>query len=97
MYLFYNMVFVIVEKVSLPQGNYCIIPCTYEQGQEADLLLRVFHGKAWKCDLEFEKRIPFTQLRTCNPQRVKAFGKGNVEEDSSPYPIHFFTHPSILY
>ena len=31
----------------LPSGRFCIIPCTYKQGDEAEFLLRVFVEKNW--------------------------------------------------
>ena len=35
------------KRVRLPEGRYCIIPCTSQPCQEAEFLLRVFIDKSW--------------------------------------------------
>ena len=37
----------ISKRILLPAGRYCIIPCTFERGNEGDFLLRVFVEKKW--------------------------------------------------
>ena len=35
------------KRILLPQGRYCIIPCTFEKGEEGEFLLRVFVERSW--------------------------------------------------
>ena len=35
------------KRILLPEGRYCIIPCTFKQGEESNFLLRVFVEKQW--------------------------------------------------
>ena len=35
------------KRTLLPEGRYCIIPCTFKQGEEGNFLLRVFVEKKW--------------------------------------------------
>ena len=35
------------KRILLPEGRFCIIPCTFKQGEEGDFLLRVFIEKQW--------------------------------------------------
>ena len=37
----------ISKRILLPAGRYCIIPCTFERGNEGQFLLRVFVEKKW--------------------------------------------------
>ena len=35
------------KRILLPQGRYCVIPCTFERGEEGEFLLRVFVERSW--------------------------------------------------
>ena len=35
------------KRILLPEGRYCVIPCTFKQGEEGQFLLRVFVEKLW--------------------------------------------------
>ena len=35
------------KRFLMPEGRYCIIPCTFKQGDEGQFLLRVFVEKMW--------------------------------------------------
>ena len=37
----------ISKRILLPEGRFCIIPCTFKQGNEGNFLLRVFVEKHW--------------------------------------------------
>lgn len=38
--------------MSLPAGDYCLVPSTYESGQEAEFLMAVWVDHRWECELE---------------------------------------------
>ena len=35
------------KRILLPEDNYCVIPCTFKQGEEGQFLVRVFVEKLW--------------------------------------------------
>ena len=35
------------KRIVLPQGRYCIIPCTFNADKEGEFLLRVFVERSW--------------------------------------------------
>ena len=35
------------KRILLPEGRFCIVPCTFNQGEEGHFLLRVFVEKHW--------------------------------------------------
>jgi len=35
------------KRILLPEGRYCIIPCTFERGEEGKFMTRVFIEKSW--------------------------------------------------
>lgn len=35
------------KRLLLPEGRYCLIPCTFKRGDEGDFLLRIFVEKQW--------------------------------------------------
>ena len=35
------------KRILLPEGRFCIVPCTFKQGEEGDFVLRVFVEKQW--------------------------------------------------
>lgn len=37
----------ISRRLALGEGRYCIVPCTFQQGEEGQFLLRVFVEKSW--------------------------------------------------
>ena len=43
------------KRTLLPEGRYCIIPCTFKQGEEGNFLLRVFAEKNWGSSQEGQR------------------------------------------
>lgn len=37
----------ISKRIRLPEGRYCIIPSTFQTGEEGEFLLRIFVEKNW--------------------------------------------------
>ena len=35
------------KRLLLPQGRYCIVPCTYQRGEEGEFLVRAFVERRW--------------------------------------------------
>ena len=35
----------VTDRVKLTPGRYCVVPCTFKQGMEAEFLLRIFFSK----------------------------------------------------
>ena len=35
------------KRILLPEGRYCVIPCTFKRGEEGQFLLRIFVEKSW--------------------------------------------------
>ena len=35
------------KRLLLPQGRYCIVPSTFESGEEGDFMLRLFVERRW--------------------------------------------------
>ena len=35
------------KRIRLPEGRFCIVPCTFSPGEECEFLLRVFIEKRW--------------------------------------------------
>ena len=38
--------------LTVPPGEYCIVPSTYESGIEREFLLRVWVDDRWRCDMK---------------------------------------------
>ena len=38
--------------VSIPAGDYCIVPSTYQEGEEAEYLLRIWTDTRWSCTVD---------------------------------------------
>lgn len=45
------------KRMLLPEGSYCIIPCTFKRGKEGDFFLRVFVEKHWGSSEEDKEKV----------------------------------------
>jgi len=43
------------KALSLPAGSYSVVPSTFESGQEADYMIRIYVDDRWSCDTEGER------------------------------------------
>jgi len=52
------------KTFNLPEGSYCLIPSTYESGQEAEYLVRIYVDDRWNCNTE-GKRFTVRDHKCC--------------------------------
>jgi len=84
----------ISKRILLPAGRYCIIPCTFERGNEGEFLLRVFVEKKWgQADgakgQSFSQQIDTGSLRRVEVRRRETSNEILDDTDGSPEPPPF--------
>jgi len=55
----------VTKTMMLPAGHYCIMPSTYEEGANAEFLLRVWVDTRWNCKVEKGKYETVEDFQCC--------------------------------
>ena len=40
------------KTITVPAGDYCLVPATYESGVDREFLIRIWLSSKWKCKME---------------------------------------------
>ena len=63
-------------SLSVPPGDYCIVPSTYEAGVEREFLLRVWVDDRWRCDMKDGVQHTVRDYKVRRVNRILNKGRG---------------------